>query len=287
MKIWSCLFFNEEDQHVKFKLLYNRQTEKKDCFSFDGFCSHCIISLRLGVVSITFAPVRKYVFLSEYIERGIKKKELDKLRQNYIKQKGFTVIEMWECAWWRLYKTGPSVEEQIREKLPYRPSLAAYQILEEIKSANKFGYVQFDIEVPGKLKLHLANYSSIFKKVVVELKYCGKSITQALCRRRLEVSTSDNANFKLQLTKGMLKTPLLLFYQHMGLVCTKMHRFVGYTPKNCFNNFLKSTADARTQGDDNLISSAVSETIDRLGNEFLWLSMIGSQSTHRNKVLKQ
>ena len=31
-------------------------------------------------------------------------------------------------------------------------------------------------------------------------------------------------------------TPLLLFYLQLGLVVTKKHRFVEYTPKKCFNS---------------------------------------------------
>ena len=38
------------------------------------------------------------------------------------------------------------------------------------------------------------------------------------------------SSFTLQ--NGTLITPLLLFYLQLGLVVTKIHPFVGYTPKN-------------------------------------------------------
>ena len=41
----------------------------------------------------------------EGIQRGSKKRELDELRRHYIQEKGYKIIEMWECEWWRLYKT--------------------------------------------------------------------------------------------------------------------------------------------------------------------------------------
>ena len=54
------------------------------------------------------------------------------------------------------------------------------------------------------------------------------------------------SSFTLQ--NGTLITPLLLFYLQLGLVCTKIHRFVEYTPKkqklrsnDCVDSF---TADA-------------------------------------------
>ena len=63
-----------------------------------------------------------------------------------------------------------------------------------------------------------------------------------------------------------LITPLLLFYLQLGLVVTKTHRFVEYTPKKCFNGFVQSAVDARRKGDENPNSSVVAETMQLLTN---------------------
>ena len=68
------------------------------------------------------------------------------------------------------------------------------------------------------------------------------------------------------LTNGTIITPLLLFYLKLGLVCNKIHRFVPYTPRKCFNNFVQSAVDARRQGDKNPDSSIVAETMKLLAN---------------------
>ena len=68
------------------------------------------------------------------------------------------------------------------------------------------------------------------------------------------------------LTNGTIITPLLLFYLKLGLVCKKIHRFVQYTPRKCFNNFVQSAVDARRQGDENPNSSVVAETMKLLAN---------------------
>ena len=81
-------------------------------------------------------------FTEEDIQRGSKKRELDALRRHYIQEKGFNLIGMWECEWWRLYKITNTVKQHIREHLPYRCSLAVEQLLEEIKKGKLFGYVQ-------------------------------------------------------------------------------------------------------------------------------------------------
>ena len=61
-------------------------------------------------------------------------------------------------------------------------------------------------------------------------------------------------------------TPLLLYYLHLGLECTKIYRFVQYTPKKCFSSFVQSAVNARRQGDENPNSSVVAETMKLLAN---------------------
>ena len=101
------------------------------------------------------------------IQRGSKKRELDALRRYYIKKKGFKVIEMRESEWWKLYKTTNTGKQHIPEHFPYRRSLAAEQLLEEIKNGKFFGYVQCDIEVPETLRENFANFSPVIKNTFV------------------------------------------------------------------------------------------------------------------------
>ena len=43
-----------------------------------------------------------------------------------------------------------NVEQLIRERFAYRRSLAAEQLIEELKNGDLFGYVQGNIEIPKK-----------------------------------------------------------------------------------------------------------------------------------------
>ena len=54
----------------------------------------------------------------EDINRGNNKRELDELRRGYIQEKVFTLVEMLESEWWRLYMTTTNVELHIRENFP-------------------------------------------------------------------------------------------------------------------------------------------------------------------------
>ena len=72
------------------------------------------------------------------------------------------------------------------------------------------------------------------------------------------------SSFKLE--NGTVITPLFNFYMELGLQCTKIYRFVQYSPRNCFNNFVQSVVDARREGDENPLSGVVAETMKLLGN---------------------
>ena len=72
------------------------------------------------------------------------------------------------------------------------------------------------------------------------------------------------SSFTLQ--NGTLINPLLLFYLQLGLVCTKTHRFVEYTPNKCLSRFVHAAVDARRESDENPNSSVVAETMKLLAN---------------------
>ena len=155
--VMSC--FQRTRRRCKIESFYTTCRQKKtDCFSVDGFCSHCNTVFETMGCFHHFCPCRALFNLVIKTKR-----ELDGLRRNYLEQKSFIVSEMWKCQWWRPFKTGTGVKEHKRELFPYRRSLAEYQILEETKSGKLFGYVQCSKEVPNKLKPHFANFSLLFK----------------------------------------------------------------------------------------------------------------------------
>ena len=200
------------------------------------------------------------------IENGVKKRQPDEMRRDYIQQNGYQIIEMWECEWWSLYKTDASVKNHLRENFPYKRALSEEHFLQGIINGRLFGSVQCDIEVPEHLQSYFSNFPQIFKNTVVSREdigtlmreYAEKESTMSQPRRML-IS-------RFHLTNGTIITPLLLFYLKLGLVCKKIHRFVQNTPRKCFNNFAQSAVDARRQGDENPKSSVVAETMKLLAN---------------------
>ena len=93
------------------------------------------------------------------------------------------------------------------------------------------------LKYPKKLSAKFANFPPISKNTLVsknDIGYLMKTFAEEegiMSQPRKMLISS----FTIQ--NGTLITPLLLFYLQLGLVSTKIHRFVEYTPKNCFNNF--------------------------------------------------
>ena len=67
------------------------------------------------------------------------------------------------------------------------------------------------------------------------------------------------SSFKLE--SGSILKPLFNFYKEHGLQDTKLYRFLQYSPRKSFNNFVQSVVDARREGDENPLSGIVAETM--------------------------
>ena len=181
---------------------------------------------------------------------------------------------MWECEWWRQYKTTTIVELRVRENFPYRRSLTEHELLEGIKSGKFFGYVQCGIEVPENLKTNFVYFLPIIENTLVSKNNFGdftktyvedEGIFFQPQKMLLSCSTSQN---------GTLITLLLLFYLQLGLVVTKKPRFVDYTPKKFLNRFIQAGVNARMNFDENPNSSVVTETVKlRANSSYVYQSL--------------
>ena len=200
------------------------------------------------------------------ITRGIKKREQDQMRKEYIQQKGYKVIEMWECNWWDLYRTDATVKNHFRANFHYQRPLSEERLMQEIKSGKLFGYVQCDLKVPVHLEAYFANFPPIFKNTVVGTNDIGDLMKEYAEKERIVSQPGRMLISSFHLNNGIVITPLLLFYLHLGLECSKIHQFVQCTPIKCSNTFLQSAVNARRQGDENYNSSVVAETMKFLAN---------------------
>ena len=94
-----------------------------------------------------------------------------------------------------------------------------------------FGYVLCDIKVPNNLKRRFAHFPSIFKNTLIDSKDIGKLMKQNSDEEGLMSQPQKKLISGFELQHGTLITPMLLFYMELGLVCTKIYRFIEHTPK--------------------------------------------------------
>ena len=141
---------------------------------------------------------------------------MDEMRRQCIQEKGYTVVELWECERWKLYKTDVSVKELLKESFPYKRPLRQDQLLDNIKSK----FQSISEKVP--------KFPPIFKSTNVCRQVIGP-LMQEYAEEGLMSQRRRMLFSSLELTSGTIITPLLLFYLELGLVCTKTYRFVDYT----------------------------------------------------------
>ena len=73
--------------------------KKIDCLSVDGICYHCNTVFEAMGCYFHYCPCQeaRSSLTDNEIMRGIKKRECDQMRKEYNQQKGYKIIEMWEC----------------------------------------------------------------------------------------------------------------------------------------------------------------------------------------------
>ena len=184
----------------------------------------------------------------EGFKRGSEKRELGELRRGCIQEKGFSLIELWDCQWWILYKTNTDVKLHIRENFPYRQSVTEHQLLEGRKKGNFFVYVQNDNELPKDLRANYASIPPLFKNNLVSKKDIGDLIKTYAEEERIMSQPRKMTRSSITIQKEPLITPLLLFHLQHGLVVTKLHCFVDYIPKKMFQHlFTVSSGPKKTR----------------------------------------
>ena len=210
--------------------------KKIDCFSVDGFCNHCNTVFEAMGCYFHCCPCQEArpSLTDNKIMKGIEKGEQDQMRKEYIQQKEYKIIQMWECNWWELYQTEATVKNHLPASFPYKRPLSEQQFLQGIIDGRLFGHVQRDIEVPEHLRDYFSIFPPIFKITVVSRNDIGDLMKDNTEKENIMVQPRTMLISSFIPTNGTIITPLLLFYLQLGLVCKKIHRFVQYTPRNCF-----------------------------------------------------
>ena len=92
-------YLQSQRSECKIESYYTTGKQKKiDSFSVDGFCTHCNTVFEAVGCYFHFCPCQeaKASLSKEETQRGIRKREHDELRRDYLKSKGYKIVEIWE-----------------------------------------------------------------------------------------------------------------------------------------------------------------------------------------------
>ena len=119
--VLSYLQRSRPDCKIESNVTTARQ-KKVDCFSVVGFCYQFNTVFDATGCLYHYCPCQgpRPSRTDTDIEKGVKKRQQDEMRRDYIQQKGYKIVEMWQCDWWSLYKTDASVTGHLRENFPYK-----------------------------------------------------------------------------------------------------------------------------------------------------------------------
>ena len=133
--------------------------------------------------------------------------------------------------------------------------------MQDINSRRLFGYVQRELKFPEHLKAYFANFRPIFENTVVSRNDIGDLMKEYAGKEGIMSQPRKMLISCFHLKNGTIITPLVIYYLNLGLECTKVHRFVQYTPTKRFSSFEQPAVNSRRQGDENSNSSVVAETM--------------------------
>ena len=119
-------YFQQVHPNCKIQTQFTHKKQKKlGPYLFDGFCNHCNTVFEAMGCFFHFCPCQEEKpLLFEDIESGLKRRERDNDRREYLKGLGLNVEEIWECQWKKCRTDNTNgVKDFLKSNYPFQPSM--------------------------------------------------------------------------------------------------------------------------------------------------------------------
>ena len=103
------------------------------------------------------------------IVKGQRQPEMDELRRSYLREKNYSIIEMWECQWKLHIPENHEIKSFVRSIYSYKLPPSFKNLPSSIRKEELFGYVPCDVRVPEKLREKFESFPPILKNILVSL----------------------------------------------------------------------------------------------------------------------
>ena len=203
------------------------------------------------------------------------KKPMAELRQEteensqFIREKGFNVVEIYECQWRRIKRSNPDIHHFLTSELhcplDKQKTLNKGQIIQAAKEGSLFGCVECDIRVPDHFKEKFSEMCPVFKNVEISRDDIRKYMKNFREEHGIMNRPRRNLIGSFHGEQILLATPLLKWYLDHGLEVTKIYQVIEYTLVPCFKPFGKAVSDARRAGDVDPNKAITADTMKLVG----------------------
>ena len=143
---------------------------------------------------------------------------LEETRANteYIRSKGYRVVELYECEWRQLKRTNRKLQRfiatEVRRTLDKVEVMSTERILSEVRNERLFGCVEVDICVPDHLKEKFSEMCPIFKNTNISRDDIGEYMQSYAEENKIMAQPRRSLIGSLKGEKILLATPLLKWY---------------------------------------------------------------------------
>ena len=203
-------------------------------------------------------------------------REETRANTEYIRSKGYNVVEMYECQWREMKRTNRELRRfiatEVRRTLDQVKIMSPERILSEVRHERLFGCVEVDIRVPDHLKEKFSEMCPIFKNTEISRDDIGDFMKAYAEEHNIMAQPRRSLIGSMKGEKILLATPLLKWYLEHGLEVTKVHQVIEFTPQPCFKPFGDAVSDARRAGDADPSKAIIADTMKLVS--FLFHSFI-------------
>ena len=137
---------------------------------------------------------------------------------------------------------------------------------DDILNDKLFGFIQVDIETPEHLKEKFSEMTPIFKNTKIKFEDIGEYMQNYHKENDIKFNEGNKLIGSYIGKEIVLYSPLLKWYLQQGLIITKFHCAIQYTPIKCFETFANEVSDARRAGDVDDDKKLIAATMKLFGN---------------------
>ena len=187
----------------------------------------------------------------------------------YLRDRGYKVVEMWECAWDTMKKQDPEISAYVKSSyypFEHKMTVTTDDIMKSIQDGSFYGFVECDIHVPDDLKEKFAEMPPIFKNTELSPSDGGEYMAEFARVNGLNMKPRRCLIGSMFGEKILLVTLLLKWYLDHGLVVTRIYQTLQFKPEKCFESFGNTVTENRRAGDVDPAKKMIGDSWKLLGN---------------------